>query len=89
MSVNNTVAVFDAVLGKKNEFLTNSKIWCSKEKDDWKDNAYNLPFSQVTLLEYSLAFMESWEFLLLYFQTILYLYQLLDFKQLDSFTLLT
>ena len=32
MSVNNTVAVFDAVLGKKNEFLTNSKIWCSKEK---------------------------------------------------------
>ncbi|AFS80342.1 glycosyl transferase family protein [Candidatus Nitrosopumilus koreensis AR1] len=51
MSVNNTVAVFDAVLGKKNEFLRTPKYGVLKTKDDWKNNAYNLPFSQVTLLE--------------------------------------
>ena len=51
ISVNNTVAVFDAVLGKKNEFLRTPKYGMLKDKDDWKDNAYNLPFSQVTLLE--------------------------------------
>ena len=51
MSVNNTVAVFDAVLGKKNEFLRTPKYGLLKKKDDWKDNAYNLPFSKVTLLE--------------------------------------
>ncbi|AJM93126.1 MULTISPECIES: cellulose synthase family protein [Nitrosopumilus] len=51
MSVNNTVAVFDAVLGKKNEFLRTPKYGVLKTKDDWKSNAYNLPFSQVTLLE--------------------------------------
>ena len=51
MSVNNTVAVFDAVLGKKNEFLRTPKYGVLKKKDDWKDNAYNLPFSKVTLLE--------------------------------------
>ena len=51
MSVNNSVAVFDAVLGKKNEFLRTPKYGVLKTKDDWKDNAYNLPFSQVTLLE--------------------------------------
>ena len=51
MSVNNTVAVFDAILGKKNEFLRTPKYGVLKNKDDWKTNAYNLPFSQVTLLE--------------------------------------
>lgn len=51
MSVNNTVAVFDAVLGKKNEFLRTPKYGVLKKKDDWKENAYNLPFSQITLLE--------------------------------------
>ena len=49
MSVNNTVAVFDAVLGKKNEFLRTPKYGVLKKKDDWKDNAYNLPFSQEDL----------------------------------------
>ncbi len=51
ISVNNTVAVFDAVLGKKNEFLRTPKYGVLRNKDDWKKNAYNLPFSQVTLLE--------------------------------------
>ncbi len=51
MSVNNTVAVCYAVLGNKNEFLRTPKYGVLKKKDDWKDNAYNLPFSKVTLLE--------------------------------------
>ncbi|MCA9828670.1 MAG: glycosyltransferase family 2 protein, partial [Nitrosopumilus sp.] len=51
LSVNNTVAVFDAVFGKKNEFLRTPKYGVLKTKNDWKNNAYNLPFSKVTLLE--------------------------------------
>jgi cellulose synthase/poly-beta-1,6-N-acetylglucosamine synthase-like glycosyltransferase len=51
MSVNNTVAVFDAVLGKKNEFLRTPKYGIVTKDDDWRDKAYNLPFTQTTLLE--------------------------------------
>ena len=51
MSVNNTVAVFDALLGKKNEFLRTPKYGIVKKTDDWKDKAYNLPFTKTTLLE--------------------------------------
>ncbi|MFQ5440654.1 MAG: cellulose synthase family protein [Nitrosopumilaceae archaeon] len=51
MSVNNTVAVFDAVLGKKNEFLRTPKYGIVNQQDDWRDKAYNLPFTKTTLLE--------------------------------------
>ncbi len=51
MSVNNTVAVFDAIFGKKNEFHRTPKYGIVTKKDDWKDKAYNLPFTQTTLLE--------------------------------------
>ena len=51
MSVNNTVAVFDAVMGKKNEFLRTPKYGIVKKTDDWRDKAYNLPFTKTTLLE--------------------------------------
>ena len=51
MSVNNTVAVFDAVLGKKNVFHRTPKYGTLKSRVDWKENAYNLPFTKVTLLE--------------------------------------
>ena len=51
MSVNNTVAVFDAVFGRKNEFLRTPKYGIIKKEDDWKGKAYNLPFTQTTLLE--------------------------------------
>jgi cellulose synthase/poly-beta-1,6-N-acetylglucosamine synthase-like glycosyltransferase len=51
MSVNNTVAVFDAVLGKKNVFHRTPKYGTLKSRTDWKENAYNLPFTRVTLLE--------------------------------------
>ena len=51
MSVNNTVAVFDAILGKKNEFLRTPKYGIIKKTDDWRDKAYNLPFTRTTLLE--------------------------------------
>lgn len=51
MSVNNSVAVFDAVFGKKNEFLRTPKYGIINNDDDWKDKAYNLPFTKTTLLE--------------------------------------
>ena len=51
LSVNNTVAVFDAVFGKKNEFLRTPKYGIVKNTDDWRDKAYNLPFTKTTLLE--------------------------------------
>ena len=51
MSVNNTVAVFDAIFGKKNEFLRTPKYGIIKKEDALKGKAYNLPFTQTTLLE--------------------------------------
>ncbi len=51
MSVNNSVAVFDAILGKKNEFLRTPKYGILTKEDDWRDKAYNLPFTKTTLLE--------------------------------------
>ena len=51
MSVNNAVAVFDGIFGKKNEFLRTPKYGIVKSTDDWRDKAYNLPFTKTTLLE--------------------------------------
>ncbi|WP_101477297.1 cellulose synthase family protein [Candidatus Nitrosotalea bavarica] len=51
MSVNNTIAVFDAFFGKKNEFLRTPKFGIIKNDDDWRDKAYALPFTKTTLLE--------------------------------------
>lgn len=51
MSVNNTVAVFDAMFGKKNEFLRTPKYGIVNKTDDWRNKAYNLPFTRTTLLE--------------------------------------
>lgn len=51
ITVNNTVAVFDAILGKKNEFLRTPKFGVVKKNDDWKNKEYVLPFTKTTLLE--------------------------------------
>ncbi|MGB9003606.1 MAG: cellulose synthase family protein [Nitrosotalea sp.] len=51
MSVNNTIAVFDAFFGKKNEFLRTPKFGIVNKTDDWRDKAYALPFTKTTLLE--------------------------------------
>ncbi|MFM7796129.1 MAG: glycosyltransferase, partial [Candidatus Nitrosotenuis sp.] len=51
LSVNNTVAVFDGLFGKKNEFLRTPKYGIVNNDDDWRDKAYNLPFTKTTLLE--------------------------------------
>jgi len=51
MSVNNSVAVFDAIFGKKSEFLRTPKYGIINKQDDWRDKAYNLPFTKTTLLE--------------------------------------
>ncbi len=51
LSVNNTVAVFDAVFGRKNEFLRTPKFGIVSSSDDWKNKEYVLPFTKTTLLE--------------------------------------
>ncbi|MDI1496107.1 MAG: glycosyl transferase [Cenarchaeum symbiont of Oopsacas minuta] len=51
LSVNNTVAVFDAIFGKKNEFLRTPKYGILRKSDSWEEKAYNLPFTKTTLLE--------------------------------------
>jgi len=51
ISVNNTVAVFDAVFGKKNEFLRTPKFGIVNKNDDWRHKEYVLPFTKTTLLE--------------------------------------
>ena len=51
MSINNTIAVFDAIFGTKNEFLRTPKYGIIKKTDDWKNKSYNLPFTKTTLLE--------------------------------------
>ena len=51
VSVNNTVAVFDALLRGKNEFLRTPKFGIVKKGEDWKNKAYVLPFTKTTLLE--------------------------------------
>ncbi|HEV3432761.1 MAG TPA: glycosyl transferase, partial [Nitrososphaera sp.] len=51
LSVNNTVAVFDAVLGRKNEFLRTPKFGIVNKNDNWKNKEYVLPFTKTTLLE--------------------------------------
>jgi cellulose synthase/poly-beta-1,6-N-acetylglucosamine synthase-like glycosyltransferase len=51
ISVNNTVAVFDAVFGKKNEFLRTPKFGIVNRGDDWRHKEYVLPFTKTTLLE--------------------------------------
>jgi cellulose synthase/poly-beta-1,6-N-acetylglucosamine synthase-like glycosyltransferase len=51
LSVNNTVAVFDAVFGKKNEFLRTPKFGIVNKNDDWRNKEYVLPFTKTTLME--------------------------------------
>lgn len=51
ITVNNSVGVFDAILGKKNEFLRTPKFGVVKKSDDWRSKEYVLPFTKTTLLE--------------------------------------
>jgi hypothetical protein len=51
ISVNNTVAIFDAIGGSRNEFLRTPKFGIIKRGEDWKNNEYTLPFTRTTLLE--------------------------------------
>ncbi|MGH9934145.1 MAG: cellulose synthase family protein [Nitrososphaerales archaeon] len=51
ISVNNTVAVFDAMNGGRPEFLRTPKFGITKKGEDWRDKAYALPFTKTTLLE--------------------------------------
>ena len=51
ISVNNTIAIFDAMNGGKPEFLRTPKFGIIKKGENWRDKAYTLPFTKTTLLE--------------------------------------
>ena len=51
ISVNNTVAIFEALLVGNSEFLRTPKFGVVKKGDDWKNKSYVLPFTKTTLLE--------------------------------------
>ncbi|NWG38065.1 MAG: glycosyltransferase [Nitrososphaera sp.] len=51
MTVNNSVAVFDAMFGRKNEFLRTPKFGIVHRGQDWRGKEYVLPFTRTTLLE--------------------------------------
>src|ERR687894_265945 len=51
ISVNNTVAIFEALLIGKSEFLRTPKFGVIKKGDNWKNKSYVLPFTKTTLLE--------------------------------------
>lgn len=51
ISVNNSVAVFGALMPGKNEFLRTPKFGVISKGDEWRDKEYVLPFTKTTLLE--------------------------------------
>ncbi len=51
ISINNSVAIFDAIVGKRNEFLRTPKFGIMEKNQDWHNNKYVLPFTKTTLLE--------------------------------------
>jgi hypothetical protein len=51
ISINNSVAIFDALVGKRNEFLRTPKFGIMEKNEDWRNNKYALPFTKTTLLE--------------------------------------
>jgi cellulose synthase/poly-beta-1,6-N-acetylglucosamine synthase-like glycosyltransferase len=51
ISVNNTIAIFDAVAGGTNEFLRTPKFGIIKKGERWNHNEYALPFNKTSLLE--------------------------------------
>jgi cellulose synthase/poly-beta-1,6-N-acetylglucosamine synthase-like glycosyltransferase len=51
ISINNSIAVIDGVVGKKNEFLRTPKFGVVQNKQQWKNKSYVLPFTKTTALE--------------------------------------
>jgi hypothetical protein len=51
ISINNSVAIFDAIIGRKNEFLRTPKFGIMEKNQDWRNNKYVLPFTKTTLIE--------------------------------------
>jgi cellulose synthase/poly-beta-1,6-N-acetylglucosamine synthase-like glycosyltransferase len=51
ISVSNTIAVFDALLGSKSVFHRTPKFGITRKGEDWRGKDYVLPFTKTTLLE--------------------------------------
>jgi cellulose synthase/poly-beta-1,6-N-acetylglucosamine synthase-like glycosyltransferase len=51
ISINNSVAVIDGMIGKKNEFLRTPKFGVVQKKQKWETQSYVLPFTKTTVIE--------------------------------------
>ena len=51
ISINNSVAIFDALIGKGNEFLRTPKFGIMEKNQEWRNSKYILPFTRTTLVE--------------------------------------
>ena len=51
ISVSNTIAVFDGLLGSRSVFHRTPKFGITKKGEDWRGKDYVLPFTKTTLLE--------------------------------------
>ena len=51
ISINNSVAVIDGMIGKKNEFLRTPKFGVVEKKQKWESQSYVLPFTKTTVIE--------------------------------------
>jgi cellulose synthase/poly-beta-1,6-N-acetylglucosamine synthase-like glycosyltransferase len=51
ISINNSVAVIDGMIGKKNEFLRTPKFGVVEKRQKWESQSYVLPFTKTTVIE--------------------------------------
>jgi cellulose synthase/poly-beta-1,6-N-acetylglucosamine synthase-like glycosyltransferase len=51
ISVNNSIAVFEAMLGKRSAFMRTPKFGIVEKNENWHTKKYVLPFTKTTLLE--------------------------------------
>ncbi len=51
ISINNSVAVIDGMVGKKNEFLRTPKFGVVEKRQKWESQSYVLPFTKTTMIE--------------------------------------
>ncbi len=51
ISINNSVAVVDGMIGKKSEFLRTPKFGVVEKKQKWESQSYVLPFTKTTMIE--------------------------------------
>ena len=56
ISVNNTRAILEALLGRQSGFIRTPKYGIEKKEDRWFGKLYSIPFSSLSLIELLLGF---------------------------------